>query len=105
LSGTLTAGSAAIEVKMSVKVHILPYLQYLTGGKTEVEVAGGTVAECLDDLTRQFPGTRTVLLDDNGALLDYVNIYVNGKSSYHEGLTKQVREGDELLIVLLIEGG
>ncbi len=90
---------------MSIKVNILPYLQYLTGGKAVVEVEGSTVAKCLDDLTRQFPGVRTVLFDDNGALLDYVDITVNGESSYHEGLTKPVREGDELLIILLIAGG
>jgi molybdopterin synthase sulfur carrier subunit len=90
---------------MSVKINILPYLQYLTGGKTVVEVAGSTVAQCLEDLTRQFPGVRTVLFDENGALLTYVDIYVNGESSYYDGLTKPVRGGDELHIILLIDGG
>ena len=90
---------------MSIKVNILPYFQYLTGGKTVVEVAGSTVAQCLDDLARQFPGVRTVLFDENGGLLTYVDVYVNGESGYHEGLAKPVREGDELHIILLIDGG
>jgi molybdopterin converting factor small subunit len=90
---------------MSVKIRILPYLLYLTGGKTVVEVEGGTVAQCLDALTRQFPGVKTVLFGSDGALLDYVDITVNGESSYPEGLTKPVHEGDELLIILLIDGG
>jgi molybdopterin converting factor small subunit len=90
---------------MSIKANILPYFQYLTDGKSVVEVAGSTVAQCLDDLTNQFPGARTVLFDDNGALLTYVDVYVNGEGSYSEGLAKPVQEGDELHIVLLIDGG
>ena len=90
---------------MSIKVSILPYLQYLTDGKTVVEVEGSSVAQCLDDVTRQFPGLRTVLFDSNGKLLDYVDIYVNGESSYYEGLARPVREGDELHIILIISGG
>ena len=90
---------------MGATVKILPYLQYQTGGKTAVEVEGATVAECLEDLVRQFPGLRTVLFNDSGGLLDYVDVYVNAESSYHEGLIKPVRDGDELLVVLLIAGG
>jgi molybdopterin converting factor small subunit len=90
---------------MSIKVNILPYLQYLTGGKTMVEVEGGTIAQCLDDMTRQFPGLRTVLFDNNGKLMSYVDIHVNGESRYYEGLGRPVREGDELHIILIIAGG
>ncbi len=90
---------------MGATVKILPYLQYHTGGKTAVAVEGATVAECLADLVGQFPALRTVLFDGSGALLDYVDVYVNGQSSYHEGLSKAVREGDELLVILLIAGG
>ena len=90
---------------MSIKVNILPYLQYLTDGKTVVEVEGSTVAQCLDDLTLQFLGLRTVLFDSNEKLLDYVDIYVNGESRYYEGLARPVQEGDELHIILIIAGG
>jgi sulfur-carrier protein len=90
---------------MSITVHVLPYLLYHTGGKTAVTVEGGTVAQCLDDLTSQYPGLRTVLFANDGTLLDYVDIYVNGQSSYHEGLAKPVRDGDELTVILLIAGG
>ena len=90
---------------MSIKIRILPYLQYLTGGKTVVEVEGSTVGQCLADMTRQFPGTTTVLFGSDGKLLEYVDIYVNEETCYHEGLTKAVHEGDELLITLLIDGG
>ena len=90
---------------MSIKVNILPYFQYLTGGKSVVEVAGSTVAQCLDALCGQFPGVRTVLFDENGALMNYVDVCVNGESIDQEGLTKPVREGDELHIIMMIDGG
>ena len=90
---------------MRTKVNILPYLQYHTCGKDVVEVEGNTVARCLDDLTRQFPGLNAVLFDSSRNLFDYVDIYVNGESIYGEGLTGPVREGDELHIILMIAGG
>jgi len=90
---------------MSIKINILPYLQYLTDGRTVVKVEGRTVAQCLDDLTSQFPGLRTVLFDSHEKLLEYVDIYINGASSYYEGLARSVREGDELHIILIISGG
>ncbi len=90
---------------MSIKINILPYFQYLTGAKSVVEVAGSTVAQCLDALCGQFPGVRTVLFDEDGGLQNYLDVYVNGESSSQEGLAKPVREGDELQIILSIDGG
>ena len=90
---------------MSIKVKILPYLRYHTDDKTMVEVEGSTIAQCLDSLTKQFPRLSTVLFDGNGKLLNYVDIYVNGRSSYYEGLARPVKEGDELCIILIIGGG
>lgn len=34
-----------------------------------------------------------------------INIYVNGESAYPEELAKPVKDGDELTIDLIIEGG
>ncbi len=90
---------------MSIKVHILPYFQSLTGARSVIEVAGTTVAQCLEALCAQFPGARRVLFDENGALQNYLDVYVNGESSSQEGLAKRVREGDELHIILAIDGG
>ena len=90
---------------MSVKINIRPGMQHLTGDREVVEVEGGTVGECLDHLVRLYPGTESELFDKDGKVLNYVDIYVNGKSSYPEELTKSVKGGDELYILRVISGG
>ena len=90
---------------MGVRINILPYVRHLTNGQTLVEVKGNTVGECLDNLTKQFPGIEAVLFDDSGELLNYIDVYINGESAYPENLTRLVKEGDELYILPVIDGG
>jgi molybdopterin converting factor small subunit len=45
-----------------------------------------------------------MLFDKSGNLLNYVDIYVNGESSYPEELAKPVKDGDEIHITLIIAG-
>ena len=91
---------------MSVKIGIAyPHLQQLTNNRASIEVNGGTVGECVDDLIRQFPGIDKAIVDEHGQLLSYVYFTINGKSVYPTPLAQNVREGDELVIALLLAGG
>jgi molybdopterin converting factor small subunit len=90
---------------VSVKININPNLHSFTGNQAVVEVSGGTVGECLDQLLERFPKLKPMLLDKNGRLFNYIEVYVNQESSYPEELAKPVREGDELHIKLIIAGG
>ena len=90
---------------MAVIVSISPAL-YQDGDKpNRVAVSGGTVGECLGDLAKKLPGVEKKLFDGIGKLLNYVDIYVNGKSAYPEELTKKVKDGDEIYIMVTISGG
>jgi len=90
---------------MSVKVRLHPYLRKCTDGRREVEVAGQTVGECIDDLETRFPGIKQQLCDERGKLLAKCDIHVNGCSSYPEELAKPVEDGDELTIVTFVAEG
>lgn len=90
---------------MSIKININPIFYQYTNNLSVAEVNGDTVGQCLDHLGEQFPGIGQALFDKNGKLLNFVDIYVNGESTYPEELDKQVREGDELYIVITIAGG
>ena len=81
---------------MAVKINIHQNLQYLTNSQDIVEVEGNTVGQCLDQLVGQFPAIKKELFDKNNKLLSYIEIYVNGESSYPEELAKSVDDGDEL---------
>jgi sulfur-carrier protein len=90
---------------MSMQFIIPPFLRHLTGGSALVNVNGNNVGDCLTDLIRQFPILQEEVLDENGELREYIEIYINGRTTYPEDLAKTVSEGDEILILNVIAGG
>ncbi|MFC2002037.1 MoaD/ThiS family protein [Chloroflexota bacterium] len=88
---------------MSIKVNTGPLLSQSTNKQQIVEVNGNTVGECLRNLVEQFP--RLKLFEKDGQLLAYIEIYINGESAYPQELDKPVKDGDELSIILMIDGG
>jgi len=90
---------------VSVKINIHPFLSQHTNNQDVVEVNGGTVGQCLEQLVARFPELRQWLFEKNGKLNRLVEIYVNMESSYPEELAKPVKDGDELHIVIIISGG
>lgn len=90
---------------MSAQINIPPFLRHLVSDIEVADVNGSIVGECLNDLVRQFPQLRTKLFNRRGKLLNYLDVYVNGKSAYPEELAKPVNESDELHIVNIITGG
>ena len=88
---------------MSIKIVSPLLYQYNT--EQVAEVNGRTVGECLDDLTKQFPGIEKLFFDNNGNLHSYLSIYVNKENTYGDELTQPVKNGDEIHIIVLIEGG
>jgi sulfur-carrier protein len=90
---------------LSVRIEIPPLLRHHTNCVTTAEVNGSTVGDSLNSFVKQYPGTKKRLFGKNGKLLRYVEIYVNGDTTYPEELARQVNDGDEISIVYLISGG
>ena len=90
---------------MSIEIDISLLSNQYTKGQQIVDVKGSTVGQCLDDLVKQFPGIKQGLFEGNGKLHSYIDIYVNGESTYPELLAKPVKAGDKLYIIFLIGGG
>jgi len=90
---------------MSVKVHIHTTHRPLTNGLEVVNVEGNTVGECLNHLTKQFPGMEKALFAKKDKLLNTVEIYVNHASAHPNELLKPVKEGDEIHLIIMLAGG
>ena len=90
---------------MSVKVNIHKTHRTYTDGLEMVEVEGGTVGDCLEQLVQQYPGMKEGLFDKKGKLLNVVEVYVNNESAYPEELAKSVKDGDEIQLILMLAGG
>jgi molybdopterin synthase sulfur carrier subunit len=91
---------------MPVLVRIPTPLRSITKGSAEVQAKGPTVADLVEDLERQFPGLRERLVDEQGELRRFVNIYVNEEDiRFIEGKKTALQEGDTVSIVPAIAGG
>ncbi len=91
---------------MSVKIRIPTPLRKLTDGKGEVEGAGKTIGELLDNLDGRYPGIKERLCDESGNLRRFVNIYVNEEDiRFRQGKETALADGDEISIVPAIAGG
>jgi molybdopterin converting factor small subunit len=90
---------------MSVKIDIPWFLERATDGLKTVEVSGRSVGDCLKELAALFPPVKDELFDREGKLSPFVDIHLAGRSIYSEGMDKPVKDGDELSIFLLVDGG
>ena len=62
---------------MAVTVFIPTALRQFAGGQSEVEVEARTVGEALDRVTGEHAELRRHLYGEQGALRNFVNVYVN----------------------------
>jgi cysteine synthase B len=87
------------------KVRIPPTLRTETGGAREVEAAGDTVREVLDDLATHFPGLRGQIYQD-GDIAHFLNVYVGGEDVRTlEGLDTAVDDGATVILLPAMAGG
>ena len=91
---------------MSATVKIPTPLRKLTNNATSVAADGPTVGQIVESLEAAYPGMQERLIDDNGDLRHFVNIYLNGEDiRYIDGLKSSVSDNDELSIVPAVAGG
>ena len=91
---------------MSATVKIPTPLRKLTNNETSVDADGTTVRQIVESLESTYPGMRERLIEDNGDLRHFVNIYLNGEDiRYIDGLKSSVSDNDELSIVPAVAGG
>ena len=91
---------------MPVLVRIPTPLRRMTNGLDKVEVAESSLSQMIESLESNYPGFKERLLDENGDLRYFVNIYVNGEDvRFLEGLATATNAGDEVSIVPAVAGG
>ena len=91
---------------MPVTVRIPTTLRPMAGGKPTVEVDGVTVGEVLGNLDAAHPGFKDRLLDDQGSLRRFVNVFVaDDDVRFLQGLDTPVPEGETVAIIPAVAGG
>jgi sulfur-carrier protein len=91
---------------MSVSVRIPTILRTYTNGESEVSADGGTLAEVLESLETSYPGIRARILDDQGAIRRFVNVYVgNDDVRFLEALDTSTPDGAQISVIPAVAGG
>ena len=91
---------------MGVMVRIPTPLRRMTGGADKVELEVDDLSQMIETLESDYPGFKERLLDEEGELRYFVNIYVNGEDiRFDAGLKTSIKSGDEISIVPAVAGG
>jgi molybdopterin converting factor small subunit len=76
------------------------------GGESVIAVEGATIGEVLSTLTTTYPAIKGQLLNDDGTLHRFLNVYVNDDDvRYLGGVEASVRNDDEITLLPAVAGG
>ncbi len=91
---------------MSVSVRVPTILRTYTGGDSEVTAEGGTLGDVLEDLDQRYSGIKGRILDDQGELRRFVNVYVgNDDVRFLDNLETPTPDGTQISVIPAVAGG
>lgn len=91
---------------MPVEVRLPTLLRPHADGAATVTAEGATVGEVFSDLTSRYPGLGDQLVDADGSLHKFVNVYCNDDDiRYLDQLDTKVDNGDVISILPAVAGG
>ncbi len=82
-------------------------LRDLTNGAREIELdSASDIDGVVGELDRTFPGIARKIVDDQGKIRPYVNVFVNTENSRDLGKEKtKLKDGDTVHILPSVAGG
>jgi molybdopterin synthase sulfur carrier subunit len=91
---------------VTAHVRIPTILRTYTGGESEVTADGATLSEVLDHLDASYAGIKGRILDDNGELRRFVNVYVgNDDVRFLDNLETPTPDGAQISVIPAVAGG
>ena len=91
---------------MAKNVRIPTPLRKLTNNEEIVQIKATTIGEAIVELQSRYPGIKERLVDDNGEVRRFVNVYVNEEDiRFLQNQQTPLRDGDEISIIPAIAGG
>jgi sulfur-carrier protein len=91
---------------VTVQVNLPTVLRSHAGGAKTVTADGATVGQVLSSLVGQYPGLSGQVIDENGSLHKFVNVYLNDDDvRYMSSLDTPVGDSDEISILPAVAGG
>jgi molybdopterin synthase sulfur carrier subunit len=87
-------------------IRIPAPLRKLIGGEEEIKTFGKDVYECLTLLCLSYPDITKRILDENGDIRRFINVFVNDEDiRFLQGDDTPIKDNDIISIVPAIAGG
>lgn len=87
------------------EVWIPSRMQTLTDGRQQVQIQGATMRQIINNLEKDYPGMKDLLLDEDGEnIMPGVAVVIDGETA-NLGLLERVHEGSEIHFLPAIGGG
>ena len=91
---------------IEVEVRLPTVLRQHAGGQASVQANGETIGDIFEDLLRRFPLLKGQLLDDDGSIHKFINVYKNDDDvRYLDKLETTVGADDVISILPAVAGG
>ena len=91
---------------MAVQVRIPSLLRREVGGASQLSTQGRTIGQVLADIEGRFPGFRDSLLEKDGRLRQFINIFVNDEDiRFLQEMETPLGDGDVVSILPAVAGG
>ena len=89
-----------------IKVLVTAALSIYMNGDKEIMVEAQTVRDLIEKLVAKYGNNlASRLLDENGRLRRFINIYVNDRNIRVDETDVELRDGDQVLILPAVSGG
>ncbi len=89
-----------------IKVLVTAALSTYMNGDKEVLIEAQTVRDLIEKLVAKYgKNLASRLLDENGRLRRFINIYVNDRNIRVDETDVELRDGDQVLILPAVSGG
>jgi len=89
-----------------IPVNLPTVLRTHAGGAKTVSAEGSTIGEVLLALVEEYPGLSGQVIDEDGNLHKFVNVYLNDDDvRYMSALDTPVKDSDEISILPAVAGG
>ena len=91
---------------MASKLKIPSPLRRFTNGESSIDVNGNNVRKILEELFNAHPDIKGHLVEDDGNLRNFVNIFIEGEDIRQKGgMDAEINDGSDVRIIPSIAGG
>src|SRR5919202_469499 len=95
---------------MAATIFVPTPLRKLTGGQGKIQIAPSPAATTLQDVIEDadalYPGFRERVLDSDGEIKRFINVFVNGVDVRQlQGRATPLKDGDEVAVIPAMAGG